>query len=147
MLEGKDGPQIMEVNSSPGFEGIEGATGLDIAGEVIDYIEDQVQFPEIDIRQRLTISRGYSVADIHLPEGSAFVGKTISETGLRDQDVVVLTLKRKGEVISNPKGSRVLEGDDTLLCYGKSQHMKGFIPAKKKRRKMKQLPESEEPRV
>eukprot|EP00903_Cladosiphon_okamuranus_P004231 g4229.t1 len=54
MLEGKDGPQIMEVNSSPGFEGIEGATGLDIAGEVIDYIADQVMFPEIDIRQRLT---------------------------------------------------------------------------------------------
>ena len=38
MLEGKDGPQIMEVNSSPGLEGIEVATGLDIAGEVIDFI-------------------------------------------------------------------------------------------------------------
>lgn len=141
MLEGKDGPQIMEVNSSPGFEGIEGATGLDIAGEVIDYIEDQVQFPEIDIRQRLTVSRGYSVADIHLPEGSKYIGKTISETGLRDQDVVVLTLKRKGEVISNPKGSRVLEADDTLLCYGKGAHMKGLLPEKKRRRKMKRLPE------
>ena len=31
MLEGAKGPQIMEVNSSPGLEGIEGATGLDIA--------------------------------------------------------------------------------------------------------------------
>ena len=31
MLEGKDGPVIMEVNSSPGLEGIEGATGKDIA--------------------------------------------------------------------------------------------------------------------
>ncbi|MGJ8632609.1 MAG: RimK family alpha-L-glutamate ligase [Luteolibacter sp.] len=140
MLEGKDGPQIMEVNSSPGFEGIEGATGLDIAGEVIDYIADQVKFPDIDIRQRLTISRGYSVADINIPEGSTYEGKTIEETGLRDDDVVVLTLKRGNSVISNPKSSRVLEADDTLLCYGKTEHMKNLIPSEKKPRKMKKLP-------
>ncbi len=141
MLESATGPQIMEVNSSPGLEGIEGATGLDIAGEIIDYIESQVKFPEIDIRQRLTISRGYSVADIHIVEGSSFVGKTIAETGLRELDVVVLTLKRKGMVISNPKGSRVLEPDDTLLCYGKSEHMISLIPNKpKKRRKLRKLP-------
>jgi len=58
MLEGKDGPQIMEVNSSPGLEGIETCTDLDIAGAVIDYIAAQVDFPEIDLRQRLTVSKG-----------------------------------------------------------------------------------------
>jgi len=30
---------VMEVNSSPGLEGIEGATGLDIAAQIIDLIE------------------------------------------------------------------------------------------------------------
>lgn len=141
MLEGAKGPQIMEVNSSPGLEGIEGATGLDIAGEVIDYIASQVKFPEIDIRQRLTISRGYSVADIHIIEGSIFAGKTIAETGLRDQDVVVLTLRHQGMVISNPKSSRMLEAGDTLLCYGKTEQMKSLIPSKpKKRRKLRKLP-------
>jgi len=39
MMEGKDGPLIVEVNSSPGLEGIEKATGKDIAGQIIDYIE------------------------------------------------------------------------------------------------------------
>ncbi len=29
----------MEVNSSPGLEGVETATGLDIAGKVIDFME------------------------------------------------------------------------------------------------------------
>jgi ribosomal protein S6--L-glutamate ligase len=141
MLEASSGPQIMEVNSSPGLEGIEGATGLDLAGAIIDYIEDQVQFPEIDIRQRLTVSRGFSVADIHILEGSKFVGKTIQETGLPELDVVVLTLRRKGMVTSNPKGSRVLEADDSLLCYGKSVHMKGLIPSKSKKRQiLRKLP-------
>jgi len=30
---------VMEVNSSPGLEGIENATGVDIAGKIIEYIE------------------------------------------------------------------------------------------------------------
>lgn len=141
MLEGKDGPQVMEINSSPGLEGIEGATGLDVAGAVIDYIADQVKLPEIDIRQRLTVSRGYGVADIYIPEGSHFIGKTIEETGLREQDVVVLTLRRGGSVISNPRGTRVLEADDNMLCYGRLEHMKGLIAERpKRRRKLKPLP-------
>ena len=58
MLEGADGPLVMEVNSSPGLEGIEAATDLDIAGAVIDYVANQISFPELDVRQRLTVSSG-----------------------------------------------------------------------------------------
>jgi ribosomal protein S6--L-glutamate ligase len=39
MLRSNHGPVIMEVNSSPGLEGIETATGKDIAGEIIAFIE------------------------------------------------------------------------------------------------------------
>ena len=39
MLQSKRGPLVMEVNSSPGLEGIEGATGVDIASKIIEYIE------------------------------------------------------------------------------------------------------------
>jgi ribosomal protein S6--L-glutamate ligase len=37
LLEADQGPMIMEVNSSPGFEALERATGLDIAGRFIDH--------------------------------------------------------------------------------------------------------------
>ena len=37
MLRSNHGPVIMEVNSSPGLEGIESATGKDIAGMIIDF--------------------------------------------------------------------------------------------------------------
>jgi len=40
MLPSKRGPLIIEVNSSPGLEGIEGATGVDIAGKIFKYIEE-----------------------------------------------------------------------------------------------------------
>jgi len=139
MLEGKNGPQIMEVNSSPGLEGIETCTGLDVAGTVIDYIAAQVDFPEIDIRQRLTISKGYGVSEIYIPEGSHFVGCTITETKLSEQDLNVLTLYRGNKVIPNPKASRVLEADDKLLCYGKLESMRGMVPEKTRRRRRPQI--------
>lgn len=39
MLRSKHGPVVMEVNSSPGLEGIETSTGKDIAGAIVEYLE------------------------------------------------------------------------------------------------------------
>jgi len=39
MLRANHGPVVMEVNSSPGLEGVEKATGIDIAGKIIDFLE------------------------------------------------------------------------------------------------------------
>ena len=41
LLQSNEGPMVLEVNSSPGLEGIEGASGIDIAGAIIDHIEAQ----------------------------------------------------------------------------------------------------------
>jgi ribosomal protein S6--L-glutamate ligase len=139
LLEGKDGPQVMEVNSSPGLEGIEGSTQLDIAGSIIDYIAAQVNFPEIDLRQRLTVSRGYGVAEISIPEGSHFVGQSISESGLREKDINVLTLYRDIAVIPNPRAQRLLEAGDRLLCFGKLDLMRDLVPTKARRRRRPQV--------
>src|SRR6266481_5711493 len=37
LLEAEGGPKVMEVNSSPGFEGLERATGVDIAGAIVEH--------------------------------------------------------------------------------------------------------------
>lgn len=42
MLQSKRGPLVLEVNSSPGLEGIEKSTGVDIAGKIIEYVEQSV---------------------------------------------------------------------------------------------------------
>ncbi|MBT4729439.1 MAG: RimK family alpha-L-glutamate ligase, partial [Bacteroidetes bacterium] len=43
MLQSSKGPMVLEVNSSPGLEGIEKATNKDIAREIIRYIERNVE--------------------------------------------------------------------------------------------------------
>jgi ribosomal protein S6--L-glutamate ligase len=42
MLESKEGPMIMEVNSSPGLEGITKTTGLEVADAIIEHLEREV---------------------------------------------------------------------------------------------------------
>lgn len=42
LLRSNHGPVVMEVNSSPGLEGIEESTGVDVAGKIIEYIEKNV---------------------------------------------------------------------------------------------------------
>ena len=39
LLRSNAGPVVMEVNSSPGLEGLENATGIDVAGKIIEFIE------------------------------------------------------------------------------------------------------------
>lgn len=142
MLESDRGPLVMEVNSSPGMEGVETATELDVAGAIIDHIANQVAFPEIDVRQRLTVSTGYGVAEILVREGAEQVGNTIDASGLRENDITPLTLSRGTAVIPNPKGSRVLEANDRLLCFGKLEAMRGLIPERRQRRaRIRPLPD------
>lgn len=43
LVRTKDGPAVLEVNSSPGLEGIEATTGEDVAGRIIEFIEQHAR--------------------------------------------------------------------------------------------------------
>jgi ribosomal protein S6--L-glutamate ligase len=133
LLESEDGPLVMEVNSSPGLEGIEQATGLDIAGAIIDYLSRQVAFPELDIRQRLAVSTGYGVVELLVGECADLVGTSIG-AGLRRRDISVLTLHQGSTVIPNPRDDRLLEPDDRLLCFGELEGMRSLISERRRQR-------------
>jgi len=45
MLRSERGPLVLEVNSSPGFEGVENVTGVDVAGKIVEFIEKQIERP------------------------------------------------------------------------------------------------------
>ncbi len=132
MLEGKNGPVLMEVNSSPGLEGIEASTGVDVAGEIISLIEEEVLFPEIDLRQRLTLESGYGVMEVPVSEASELCHKTVRSSGLRDRDVIVLTIQRGSISIPNPRNDREILPGDVLLCFGKTLTLRGLAPPKRK---------------
>ena len=41
LIQSNRGPLVLEVNSSPGLEGIEKASGIDVADKIIEYLEDE----------------------------------------------------------------------------------------------------------
>ena len=135
MLEGERGPKIMEINSSPGLEGIEKATKIDVAGAIVEYLEELSNFPEIDLRQRLTLDKGYGVAEVQIMKNSDIIGKSVIDAGFREKDIVVMSIKRARSTISNPKPTREILVGDSLLCFGKLENMKSFIVQKRKRRR------------
>lgn len=47
IIRSKSGPMVLEINSSPGLEGVEGATKLDIAALMIEHIEKNVRKPKV----------------------------------------------------------------------------------------------------
>ena len=96
-------------------------------------IEEEVLFPEIDIRQRLTLQSGYSVMEVPVDERSELCGKTIKDSGLRDRDVAVLTIQRGGVTIPNPKSTRELLAGDVLLCFGKNLTLRGLAPPRSRK--------------
>ena len=127
MLEGSTGPQIIEVNSSPGLEGIEKATGIDVAGAIVEYLEEQAVFPELDLRQRFTLDKGYGVAEIQITPNSEIAGSAIKDAGFRQKDIVIMSINRDSKMISNPKSTREIIEGDILLCFGKLENMKSLI--------------------
>jgi len=58
LLRSKRGPLVLEVNSSPGLEGIEHATGVDVAGAIIAYLERRVHQDEMRIQRRRAAAAG-----------------------------------------------------------------------------------------
>jgi len=128
MLESADGPQVMEINSSPGLQGIEGATGVDVAGAIVQHLGDEVLLPEVDLKQRLTFAKGYGVAEFELTADNPLTGKTLAELALDEMDVTVLSIQRGSVVIPNPGGSRELLRGDLIVAYGKLITLKGLVP-------------------
>lgn len=135
MLESSEGPQVIEVNSSPGLEGIEGATGIDVAGRIVEQIEEQFLLPEVDIKQRLTLDKGYGIAEFQITRGSVLKNKTLAELALGERDVTVLSVQRGSLVIPSPSGSQKLLLNDQVLCFGKLIALKQLIPKDRKGRR------------
>ena len=52
LLRSRKGPVVLEVNSSPGLEGIEAASGKDVAGAIIDHVVSRVPTPAPPARRR-----------------------------------------------------------------------------------------------
>jgi ribosomal protein S6--L-glutamate ligase len=134
MLEGADGPQVLEVNSSPGLEGIEAATGVDVAGAIMEYTEQHVLFPDVDLKQRLRLTGGYGIGEFQVHDMPGLEGKALRDTDLSQRNIYVMSITRPEGVVPNPRADDVIQKGDQLLCYGDLQQLRLLMPQRKSRK-------------
>jgi hypothetical protein len=71
-------------------------------------------------REELALATGgYGVSKIQVSEGNPIVGKVLSESGLRKDDITVLAIIRDESTIPNPDANRKILSGDELICFGK----------------------------
>ena len=124
LLEGKDGPLVLEVNSSPGLEGIEKASGVNVAGAIIDYVMEDTAFSEVDIGQLLRTVPGSGVLSLQLRNHPKMVGQRLSDVFA---SVPVFALSRGNRLVWNPDPDLQLRYDDVLVCYGELTELRSSL--------------------
>jgi len=124
MLEGNDGPQVMEVNSSPGLEGIEGASRVDVASAMIRHLETVVDEGAVGpaLRERAVLSHGMAIGELSV--GDKLSGKRISE--VVPNGVRVLSLVRRGASNEAPERSTQIATGDVLVIYGRPERLRAL---------------------
>ncbi|HEY7154722.1 MAG TPA: 30S ribosomal protein S6--L-glutamate ligase [Gemmataceae bacterium] len=60
LIESDEGPMVMEVNSSPGLEGIQKTTGVDVATAIVEHIETEIRNPKSETRKKIESKKGKS---------------------------------------------------------------------------------------
>lgn len=70
LLRSERGPLVMEVNSSPGLEGIETATGKDVAGMIIEYIEKNANPQGTRTRGKAKPNTPFEIGDLEILPGN-----------------------------------------------------------------------------
>jgi len=118
LLESKRGPLLLEVNSSPGLEGIEKATGINVAGHIMSHVVETHAFTPIDLNQLLSNKEGHGTLSLKVRRYPELVGRRLGDLMTLDDDGTIAAIGRAGAHIWNPSGDLVLREADELIFYG-----------------------------
>ena len=87
----------------------------------------------VSFEELLVATGGYGISQIDISKDSPLLNKTLIESDLKKQDVLVLVIEREGEAITNPPGDTKILLDDLLICFGKLEFIRKklcVMPAK-----------------
>jgi ribosomal protein S6--L-glutamate ligase len=118
LLESERGPLVLEVNSSPGLEGIEGATGINVAGAIIEHCMMHQGFSNVGLDQLLRSRPGHGVVSVNISRHPILSGKQIGDVFTNVNEQFVFAVAREGMHIWKPRRTFLLRRGDEIICYG-----------------------------
>jgi ribosomal protein S6--L-glutamate ligase len=118
LLESNRGPLLLEVNSSPGLEGIEKATGVNVSGHIMRHVLEAHAFTPIDLDQLLSTKEGHGTLSLKVRRYPELVGRRLGDLMVFDDEGAVAAVARAGAHVWQPSGDLVLREADELIFYG-----------------------------
>jgi ribosomal protein S6--L-glutamate ligase len=123
LLEGKNGPLVLEINSSPGLEGIEMASGVNVAKKIIEFLEEDAQFAKVSMDQLLLTVPGHGILPIHLVNHPWLVGEEIGDV-FNESGTHAFALSRARQLVWAPENNLKLRYNDILIFYGELHQLR-----------------------
>tara|TARA_B100001750_G_scaffold245254_1_gene264425 strand:- start:2006 stop:3151 length:1146 start_codon:yes stop_codon:yes gene_type:complete len=118
LLESDRGALVLEVNSSPGLEGIETASGVNVAGAIIEHCIANQGFSTTDLGQLLRSRPNHGVVSVSITRHPILNGKQIGDVFTEINEQVVFAIAREGSHIWKPRRTFTLRRGDEIICYG-----------------------------
>lgn len=73
----------------------------------------------VTFEELMVSTGGYGVSTTEICEGSPLIEKNLYDSGLRQLDITVLAIERKGKMIPNPPAAMKILLHDRIVCFGK----------------------------
>ena len=125
LLEGRMGPILLEVNSSPGLEGIEKASGVNVAGHIIEMITKRHKIQSVNLDEVIRRRTGFGTVTVLLNVWPQYIGRTIADVLPPNSSVV--TIVRGRENIWSPSNDLILQPNDQIVLYGPLDTIRAHI--------------------
>lgn len=98
-----------------------------LGGKIRETLRKKFRFEKVHMEEILQQSEGYGVASVLIGKESRLAGLTLNESGLRDADIIVLSLARDDEMIPVPNAQSHIQVGDRLTCYGKLENLERLV--------------------
>lgn len=96
-----------------------------LTGLIGHFLHDYTDISGRDLSGLLQLVGDYSIHELAVKDGDWAAGRSLAESGLRDEGVVVLGLTRSdGRYVGAPTGASVIRPGDVLVVYGRSEQLR-----------------------
>jgi hypothetical protein len=98
-----------------------------LTGKIRETLREKLHFEKVRVEELLQQSDGYGIASILVGRRSKVAGLTLTKSGFKERDLMILSVERDEGVISVPKAQTKIMVGDRLICYGKLENLKGLV--------------------
>jgi len=84
--------------------------------------------PDLSYEEMKINNPELTIASVRIPDKSRFIGKTVSESAIRQKyRITILAMRRENSVLTNPTGDEIIEENDLIIVHGNSHDINLFI--------------------